>query len=79
MEGTLSLLGSNVLSGGTVSGDIDGSNVMLGVMVQGARQATFNGQLQNGSIKGEWDLDCDVLQDHGVWSGSLGPSVAAAP
>lgn len=71
LQGTLSLSGSNVLSGGPVSGSIDSSNVVLGVETEGSRQATFSGTLQGGSISGEWDLNSEVLTDHGVWTGRL--------
>ncbi len=73
LEGNLDLTGSNVFSGGAVSGSIDGSNVMLGVMADGANQATFSGKLQGTSISGEWHSD--VVRDSGVWSGGL----SAAP
>jgi hypothetical protein len=77
VQGTVSLTGSNVISLASVTGSIDGSSVMLGVAADGARQATFSGKLQGGSIKGEWELDSDVLTDHGVWYGKLGPAATA--
>ena len=77
VQGTLSLTGSNVISAASVTGSIDGSSVMLGVAADGARQATFSGKLQGGSIKGEWELDSDVLKDHGVWYGTLGAAAVA--
>jgi hypothetical protein len=69
IEGNLDLAGSNVFSGGAVSGTIDGSNVVLGVMADGTNQATFSGKLQGGSISGEWQSD--AVHDSGVWSGTL--------
>lgn len=69
VEGNLDLTGSNVFSGGAVNGTIDGSNVVLGVMADGANQATFSGKLQDGSISGEWQSD--AVHDSGVWSGTL--------
>jgi hypothetical protein len=77
VQGTLTLTGSNVISAASVTGSIDGSSVMLGVAADGAQQATFSGKLQGGSIKGEWELDSDVLKDHGVWYGTLGAATAA--
>ena len=79
VQGNLDLTGSNVFSGGNVSGDIDGSNVMLGVMVDGVNEAKFSGKLDNGSISGEWQSD--AAQDSGVWSGTMGigqPDAAAS-
>jgi len=78
VEGNLDLTGSNVFSGGAVNGTIDGSNVVLGVMADGANQATFTGKLQDGSVSGEWHSD--AVHDSGVWSGTLtaaGPDSAA--
>jgi hypothetical protein len=69
VTGTLSLTGSNVFSGGAVIGDLDDANIMLGVMVDNATQATFSGHLDRDSIKGEWE--CDLIGDHGVWYGTL--------
>ena len=38
-------------------------------MADGTKQATFSGQLDGKSIKGEWD--CEAVKDHGVWYGTL--------
>ena len=72
VQGNLDLTGSNVFSGGQVSGDINGSSVMLGVMVDGNNEANFTGRLTGNTISGEWDSD--PAHDSGVWSGTLGPS-----
>jgi hypothetical protein len=75
VEGTLALTGSNLLSGGAVSGDIDSSSIMLGVVSKDVRQATFSGQLVGNTVKGEWN--CPAVNDHGIWSGTLSPPAAA--
>jgi hypothetical protein len=78
VQGTLTLTGSNVISAASVTGSIDGSSVVLGVAAEGAREATFSGTLdRGGAIKGEWELDSEVLKDHGVWYGTLGAPTAA--
>jgi hypothetical protein len=78
VQGNLQLTGSNVLTGGVVTGDIDANSVVLGVMADGAREATFSAKLNGTSIAGEWQ--CDLVKDHGVWFGSLSPVASdAAP
>jgi hypothetical protein len=52
-----------------VQGTLDGSSIVLGVMTDGALQATFKGVLKGKEVSGEWE--CDTLQDHGVWYGTL--------
>ena len=69
VSGTLKLTGSNVFAGGAVSGDIDTSSIVLGVMVEEAKQATFSGKLEGERISGEWESP--VVGDHGVWTGTL--------
>lgn len=69
VQGTLGLTGSNVFAGGDVAGDIDAFSMMLGVMLDGTRQATFGGKLDGELIKGEWESD--AVNDHGVWYGTL--------
>lgn len=69
VQGNLDLTGSNVFSGGDVTGTVDASSIVLGVMVDGQKQAVFSGKLDGGSISGEWE--CDAIADHGVWYGSL--------
>jgi hypothetical protein len=69
VDGSLRLTGSNVFTGGTVNGDINASSIMLGVMAEGTRQATFTGKLEGGKISGEWR--CDAVKDQGVWWGML--------
>lgn len=74
VDGELTLSGSNVFTGGTVSGTVDGKQIVLGVMSQGNKVASFAGALDGDTIKGEWDAA--LIQDHGVWFGTFG---AAAP
>jgi hypothetical protein len=74
LAGTLKLGRTDALSGGTVSGDINASSIVLGVMADDIREVTFTGKLDGDSVKGEWD--CPALKDHGVWFGTL--TVAAA-
>lgn len=69
VDGTINLSGSNVFTGGTVSGTIDGQDVVLGVMAEGVAQATFTGKLTGKSISGEWK--CPAVKDEGVWFGTL--------
>jgi hypothetical protein len=71
VDGSLTLKGSNVFGGGAVTGDINTSSIMLGVMAQGTKQATFTGKIDGDKISGEWQ--CEALKDHGVWWGSLVP------
>jgi hypothetical protein len=66
---TLEMTGSNVFSGGFVTGSIDDSGVTLGVMANGFEQATFSGKLDGESISGEWQ--CPGVKDEGVWHGTL--------
>ncbi len=74
IEGALALDGSNVFRGGTVSGTIDGANIVLGVMTEQGKVASFTGKLEGGEVKGEWTAA--LVQDHGVWFGTLGTAVA---
>jgi hypothetical protein len=69
VEGTMALTGSNVLTGGSVHGTIDGQSVILGVSSDGVAAATFSGRLSGEAISGEWE--CAVVKDEGVWSGTL--------
>lgn len=78
VTGNIDLDGSNVLSGGSVTGQIDGSGVTLGVMVDGAQLATFSGMLKDGAVSGEWQLTSDALKDQGVWSGTLQRTATSA-
>jgi hypothetical protein len=77
VTGTFKLTGSNVFTGGPVSGTLDASSIMLGIMVEGTKQATFGGKLDAGAIKGEWQSD--GVKDHGVWWGSLTAVKAGQP
>jgi len=67
--GSITLTGSTLFFGGTVDGTIDGENIVLGVMAEGVKQATFTGKLAGEAISGEWI--CPAIKDHGVWTGTL--------
>jgi hypothetical protein len=69
VKGQIALKGSNVLTGGTVQGKVDGSNIVLGVMSAGTIQATFTGVLRGNVVSGEWESD--ALGDNGVWQGTM--------
>jgi len=74
VTGTLSLKGSNVFTVAGVSGTIDNGSIVLGVVVEGLREATFQGRINGQSISGEWQTK--ATGDYGVWSGSLGQHTA---
>lgn len=69
LDGELTLSGSNVFSGGAVAGTIDGSSIMLGVLAEGNKVASFSGKLDGETISGEWEAG--LIKDHGVWFGTL--------
>lgn len=69
VAGRLTLNGSNVFTGGMVTGTMDGGGIVLGVMVESLKQATFQGKLDGESVAGEWQSE--IAGDHGVWSGTL--------
>lgn len=69
VDGTLTLAGSNVFAGGRVAGTVDTSSIVLGVMSEGNKQASFSGKLDGETISGEWEAP--VAGDHGVWYGEL--------
>jgi len=69
VNGTMALTGSNVLKTASVSGTIEGQNIVLGLSSDGISEATFSGQLSGTSISGEWD--CPTIEDQGVWQGTL--------
>lgn len=69
VSGTIALTGSNVLTSASVTGTIDGRNIVLGLSADGTTEATFSGQLAGTSISGEWD--CPAIKDQGVWHGTL--------
>jgi hypothetical protein len=69
VSGTMEIRGSNVLKSASVSGTVDGRNVMLGLGSNGVTAATFSGQLSGTSISGEWE--CPAVKDQGVWHGTL--------
>jgi hypothetical protein len=69
VSGSIALTGSTLFVGGTVSGSIDGHNVVLGVMAEGVKQATFTGKLDGEDIAGEWE--CPAIKDEGIWTGTL--------
>lgn len=70
IAGELTLSGSNVFSGGNVRGTIDGSSIVLGVLAEGNKVASFSGKLDGATLSGEWEAA--LIQDHGVWFGTLG-------
>jgi hypothetical protein len=69
LQGTLQLNGSNVFTGGDVTGDISASSIVLGIMGDAVQKATFSAQLVGDSLQGEWE--CDAVHDSGVWYGTL--------
>lgn len=69
VEGTIKMTGSNVFTTSAVSGSIDGQKIVLGLMSEGTKQATFAGKLVDGSISGEWQ--CPGISDEGIWTGKL--------
>lgn len=69
VEGTIKMTGSNVFTTSAVNGTIDGQQIVLGLMSEGTKQATFSGKLVDGSISGEWQ--CPGISDEGVWTGKL--------
>jgi len=75
VSGSLQLTGSNMFGSGDVSGTIDRSNVMLGVVADGVAGTTFSGKLSGGSVSGEWESP--AAKDHGVWYGTLSDGTAA--
>ena len=64
LQGNLQLTGSNVFTGGAVTGNIDALSVALGVVAAGSQEATFSAKLDGTSIAGEWQSD--LVKDHGV-------------
>ncbi len=72
VNGSLQLTGSNVFSGGAVTGTIDQSSVVLGVVADGLASTTFAGKLDGASISGEWQSR--TANDSGVWYGTLSQS-----
>lgn len=72
VEGTIKMTGSNLFTTSAVSGSISGEQIVLGLMSEGTKQATFAGKLVDGSISGEWH--CPAIADEGVWTGKLGSS-----
>lgn len=69
LEGTMTMTGSPSLRVVTVTGTIDGQQIVMGAAEDGASKATFSGRLVGESISGEWTFA--LLSDEGVWSGSL--------
>lgn len=69
VDGSLTLEGSNEFQGGAVVGSIEGGKIVLGVLSQGAKQASFSGAIEGETVKGEWE--CEMLNDRGVWYGSI--------
>lgn len=70
VKGKLALTGSNVFTGGEVTGTLDAASVALGVVSEQGKQASFSGKLDGDVISGEWQSA--VIGDHGVWYGTFG-------
>ncbi len=75
VNGSLTLTGSNVFAGGDVTGTVDAASIVLGLLNEQGKQATFSAKIDGTSIKGEWNSD--LLNDHGVWYGTLEPVISA--
>lgn len=71
VKGTFDLDGSNVISGGTVTGALTPDGITLGVVADGDVRASFAGKLEGEAIAGEWSLQSPHFRDEGVWSGVL--------
>lgn len=69
LQGTLTLEGSNVFTGGPVQGTLAEGQIVLGVLQQGSKVATFTGKYDGSRIAGEWS--CPTVADEGVWEGDL--------
>lgn len=69
LSGTFTIKGSPLFGGGVAGGTINGDDVVLGFIVAGENQATFNGTLSGESISGEWELP--AINDRGEWHGTL--------
>jgi len=74
VDGELTLTGSTVFTGGKVAGTIDGASIVLGVMTEAGKSASFTGKLDGAQIAGEWEAA--LVEDHGVWFGTLGDTGA---
>ncbi len=70
LSGSIKLTGSTLLSGGTVSGKIDGDVVTFGVVSDDSEQVRFTGKLADGAVAGDWE--CDAIDDRGSWKGTFG-------
>lgn len=69
VEGRIEIRGSNVFGGGQVSGEMRPTQVVLGVMAAGSKQALFSGKLTGTTVEGEWTAD--AIGDSGMWKGTL--------
>ncbi len=71
LTGTFSLQGSNTFRGGQVEGTFNGSQIVLGVVTEAGKVASFSGKVEDGAVKGEWESS--AVNDSGVWTGSFTP------
>ena len=69
VQGTLTLDGSNVFTGGKVEGTLTDGQIVLGVFQQGTKAASFAGKFDGETVSGEWS--CPAIADEGVWEGNL--------
>ena len=67
--GTMDLTGSNALRTCTITGNVAGNDIILGLVTGGSTVATFTGKLVEGAVSGEWEAP--TLRDEGVWYGEL--------
>lgn len=72
VSGTITLTGSPLFKdAATVSGTLSGGALILGVVQDGQKVASFGGELNDGRVSGEWESATAV--DNGVWVGGLAP------
>lgn len=70
VRGTFEINGSNVFRRGAVEGTISSGQVVIGIVAEGERVASFTGTLsEDGAVTGEWESE--ALADGGVWEGTL--------
>jgi hypothetical protein len=65
----MNLTGSNALGTCAITGNVAGSDIVLGLVTGDTTVATFTGKLVEGSVSGEWEAP--TLRDEGVWYGEL--------
>lgn len=72
MEGNLSVHGSDCISAGTLTSEIDGSNVHFGLVKGGRALINFAGTLQSSSMSGTFVSGVDCGNDVGTWRATSG-------